>query len=407
MSRGLRGVTSIEQLDLKGKKVFIRVDFNVPMEDGKVTDDTRIVAAMPTIEYAMKQGAIIILGSHLGRPKKPEDRQKYSLEPVANYITHKYGYDIILVEDPDTDAPKALFGSLKKNQMIMLENLRFSTDEEKNGRELAATIASYIDVYVNDAFGASHRAHCSVSELPKMMPKRAAGFLMQKEIQMLDKVVENPTHPYWVIMGGAKVSDKIGLIERLIDKIDGIIVGGAMAYTFLKAKNVEVGSSLVEKDKVDFARDLLARMESRGKPLLLPIDHKISKSIDGNGDVQTTNDEKIPQGWMGVDIGPKTEKLFGSSLKAAKTVFWNGPMGIFEREPFAHGTFFVATALANLEADTIVGGGDSAAAVKAAGMDDKMTHISTGGGASLEYLQGDQLPGLESLRKTKREESIG
>ncbi len=407
MSRGLRGVTSIEQLELEGKIVFIRVDFNVPMENGHITDDTRIVASMPTIEYAVKKGATVVVASHLGRPKKmPEDRKKFSLEPVANYITEKYGLDVVLVEDPDSNAPKALLGGLKKKQIIMLENLRFAKDEEANGHDMASTIASYIDIYVNDAFGASHRAHCSVDELPKQMTKRAAGFLMLKEIQMLDKVVENPTSPYWVVMGGAKVSDKIGMIERLIDKVDGLIIGGAMAYTFLKAMDVPVGKSLVEADKVEFARELIERMKARKKPLLLPIDHRISQTIDGHGEMKVTDSPDIPNGWLGVDIGPQTEKLFALHLKSAKTVFWNGPMGIFENEKFNKGTFLIAQVLAGLEAETIVGGGDSAAAIKASGFADKVTHISTGGGASLEYLQGDTLPGLESLRRTKREEAV-
>lgn len=407
MSRGLKNVTSLEQLDLEGKVIFIRVDFNVPMEKEKITDDTRIVASMPTIEYAMKKGATVIVGSHLGRPKKmPEDRKKFSLEPVADYISEKYGYDVVLVEDPDSSAPKALLGGLKKKQFIMLENLRFAKDEEANGHEMASTIASYIDIYVNDAFGASHRAHCSVDELPKQMKLRAAGFLMQKEITMLDKVVENPTSPHWVVMGGAKVSDKITLIERLIDKVDGIIVGGAMAYTFLEAMDVPVGKSLVEKDKVEFAGDLIERMEARKKPLLLPVDHRICQSIEGTGEVKVTGDAEIISGWMGVDIGPKTERLFAEHLKKAKTVFWNGPMGIFENEKFSKGTFSIAKVLSEVEGDTIVGGGDSASAIKASGYGDKVTHISTGGGASLEYLQGDNLPGLESLRRTKREEPI-
>jgi phosphoglycerate kinase len=407
VSRGLRNVTSIEQLELQGKTVFIRVDFNVPMEKGKITDDTRIVASMPTIEYALKKGATVIVASHLGRPKKmPEDRKKFSLEPVADYISEKFGYDVVLVEDPDSAAPKALLGGLKKKQFIMLENLRFAKDEEGNGHEMASTIANYIDIYVNDAFGASHRAHCSVDELPKQMQKRAAGFLMQKEITMLDKVVDSPTSPYWVVMGGAKVSDKIGMIERLIDKVDGLIIGGAMAYTFLEAMDIPVGKSLVEKDKVEFARGLIERMKARKKPLLLPVDHRIAQDIEGKGEVKVTEDSEIISGWMGVDIGPKSERLFTENLKKAKTVFWNGPMGIFEVEKFSQGTFAIAKALTEVKGDTIVGGGDSASAIKASGYADKVTHISTGGGASLEYLQGDTLPGLESLRRTKREEPI-
>lgn len=406
MSRGLKGITTIDQIELTGKKVFIRVDFNVPMENGEITDDTRIVASMPTIQYALSKGATVIIASHLGRPKKPEDRNKFSVEPIAKYITEKFGIDVILVDDPDSDTPKALLGSLKKNQIIMLENLRFAEGEEKNSHEMASTIAGYIDVYINDAFGASHRAHCSVSELPKLMPKRGAGFLLKKEIEMLDKVKDNPSHPYWVIMGGAKVSDKIEMIEQLIDKVDGLIIGGAMAYTFLKAMDFNIGKSLVEVDRVSFAGELIKRMQSRKKELLLPLDHRICADISGKGDVIVTEDAHIPSGMMGVDIGPKTEKLFATHLRSAKTIFWNGPMGVFENDKFNHGTFFIAQTLSSLEAETIVGGGDSAAAMKASGFADKVAHISTGGGASLEYLQGDQLPGVECLRKTKREASI-
>ncbi len=404
MSKGLKGVTSIEQLELKDKNVFIRCDFNVPMEDGKITDDTRIVATWPTIEYALKHEANVVLASHLGRPKKTEDRKKYSLEPVAEYIRDKYGPDVILVDDPESDAPKALLAGLKKNQIIMLENLRFSPGEEKNSHELAAQIASYINVYVNDAFGASHRAHASVSELPKLMPIRAAGFLIQKELTMLDKLMENPASPYWVIMGGAKVSDKIPMIEKLIDKVDGFIIGGAMAYTFLKAQGTEVGKSLVEKDQVEFAKLLVERMKARKKKLLLPVDHRISTTLEGSHGIEITPNEKIPEGWMGVDIGPKTQKLYCSELAKAKTVFWNGPMGIFENEKMNQGTFAIAKQLAEITAETIVGGGDTASAAKASGYADKMSHISTGGGASLEYLQGEPLPGVDALRKGKRGE---
>ncbi len=402
MSKGLRGITSIENLDLKDKRVFIRCDFNVPMEDGKITDDTRITATWPTIEYALKQGADVVLASHLGRPKKPEDRKKFSLEPVAEYLRDKYGYEIILVDDPESDVPKALLAGLKRNQIIMLENLRFCEGEEKNSHELAAQISSYIEVYINDAFGASHRAHTSVSALPKLMPIRGAGFLIQKELTMLDKLLDSTRHPYWVIMGGAKVSDKIGMIEKLIDSVDGFIIGGAMAYTFLKAKGVEVGRSLVEVDKIDFAAQLLERVKARGKKILLPIDHRVAKSIDSK-EIVTTPDEKIPEGYLGVDIGPKTEKLYCSELLSAKTVFWNGPMGVFENSKMAQGTFAIAKTLSGLDADTIVGGGDTASAAKASGFAEMMTHISTGGGASLEYLQGDPLPGVDSLRKGKRE----
>jgi len=296
-----------------------------------------------------------------------------------------------------------LIKTLQSNQIMMLENLRFAKGETENDEGLARIFASYIDVYVNDAFGACHRAHASVDALPRLMKERAMGFLIKSEIENLGKIIEEPKSPYMFVFGGAKVSDKIPVIERLVDRVDSILIGGAMAYTFLKAKGTPVGKSLVEDSKVVFAGQLMERMEARRKKLLLPIDHRIVQTLDGEPEPMVTDDEKIPEGWMGVDIGPKTEDLFQHELSNAETVFWNGPMGVFEKKPYSLGTFAVAETLAALHGDVIVGGGDTAAAANASGYANKMTHISTGGGASLEYLQGKPLPGLEALRKTKRE----
>ena len=400
---GLKGIKLIEEFDLKDKRVFIRCDFNVPTEGKRITDDTRIRAAIPTIKYAMDKGAKIVLASHFGRPEgKPEDREKYSLEPIGHRLGELMKIEVVLVDDPTSDAPKGLLPSLRPNQVILLENLRFEAGETKNSREFALQLASYTDVYINDAFGASHRAHASIEALPQAVEKKGIGYLIKKEIEMLDRLLHEPASPYMTILGGAKVSDKIPVIENLIDRVDAFLVGGAMAYTFLAAKNVAVGNSRVEKDKVGFAREMIGRIESRGKKILLPVDHVIANDFAKPTDIKTTAAAAIPEGYMGLDIGPKTAELYRKELSRAKTVFWNGPMGVFERDEFSKGTFGVAETLAQLtEALTIVGGGDSAAAAEASGKAGMMTHISTGGGASLEYLQGDKLPGLEVLRNLR------
>jgi len=404
---GLRGIKLINEFDLKDKRVFIRCDFNVPMEEGQdgqqlITDDTRIRAALPTIRFAVEHGAKIVLASHLGRPEGPETFKKFSLEPVGNRLGELLKVEVILVDDPASDAPKGLLPGLRPNQIILLENLRFEKGETKNSREFANQMSAYTDIYINDAFGASHRAHASIEALAQVVEKHGIGFLIQKEIEMLDVLLYQPKSPYMVILGGAKVSDKIPVLERLIDTIDTFFVGGAMAYTFLAAQNIPIGKSRVEKDKVAFAREMLGRIEARGKKLFLPIDHVIADDFLAPSQIQTTADAAIPEGFLGVDIGPKTRELFRKELQKAKTVFWNGPMGVFEKPEFAKGSFAIAETLANLEgALTIVGGGDSAAAAEASGFSDKMTHISTGGGASLEYLQGDKLPGLEVLRQLR------
>lgn len=409
MAKTLLGIRSIEDFALEDKRVFVRVDFNVPMEKDasgqqKIADDTRIRAAAPTLEYLIKQGAKIILASHLGRPKGPEDRAKFSLEPIAEYLTEKYNKEVILVEDPASDAPKALLAGLKPSQILLLENLRLDPREEENGRDLASRWAEYTDVYINDAFGASHRAHASIVGLPQLVENKGIGFLMKKEIDMLDHVKEDVVRPFTVVMGGAKVSDKIDLIENMIERTDALIIGGAMAYTFLAAQNIAVGMSRVEKEKLSFARELIARMNARGKKLLLPIDHVVAGHFESN-EAEVTKSQAIASDKMGLDIGPQTRALFANELARSKTIFWNGPMGVFEREAYSAGTFAIAQAIAESDATSIVGGGDSASAAQASGFADKFTHISTGGGASLEFLQGDKLPGIEALRPPKRSET--
>lgn len=404
MAKGLEGIKTVKDFDFEGKNVFMRLDLNVPLKNGKVSDDTRIMGAMPTIRYCMEHGAKLVLSSHLGRPKSggPEDRKKYSLEPVANRLNQLLGVEVILIDEPRSETPKTLLPGLKKNQIILLENLRFDAGEEKNDEKFASALASYTDIYINDAFGSSHRAHASIVGVPEKVAKKGIGFLIEKEISMLSKLLDNPKRPYVAILGGAKVSDKIDVIENLMNLVDTFIVGGAMAYTFLKARGENVGSSLVEADKLNFARDMMKRVEARGKSLLLPVDHVVSTNIEGTGEIRTTTSAAIDDGWMGVDVGPNTIKNYTAALNSAKTVFWNGPMGVFEKTQFAKGTFAIAARLAEISATTIVGGGDSAAAAQASGFANKMTHISTGGGASLEFLQGLQLPGIEVLRQKRR-----
>lgn len=399
---GLKGIKLIEDFDLKEKRVFIRVDFNVPMDNGKITDDTRIRAALPTIRYALDKGAKIVLASHFGRPEGPDDRAKYSLEPIGRRLGELLKAEVILTDDPISDAPKGLLPGLKPNQLILLENLRFEKGETKNSREFALQMAAYTDIYINDAFGASHRAHASIEALPQAVEKKGIGFLIKKEIEMLDTLLHAPKSPYMAILGGAKVSDKIPVIENMIDKIDTFIIGGAMAYTFLAAQQIGVGKSKVEKDKVAFAREMLERIDARGKRVLLPVDHVVANDFLAPSEIKITDSPAVPEGYLAMDIGPKTRELFRKELQRAQTVFWNGPMGVFERPEFNKGSFAIAETLANLDgAMTIVGGGDSAAAAEASGFAEKMTHISTGGGASLEYLQGDKLPGLEVLRNLR------
>jgi phosphoglycerate kinase len=400
MTPGLKGIKTIRDFELNDKVVFLRLDLNVPIDKGVITDETRITSSIPTIKYALEKGAKLVMASHLGRPKTAADKQ-YSLEPVAHRLSELLDIEVILFEEPKSDAIKGLIKGLKKKQAILLENVRFEPGETKNDPEFASMMASYTQVYINDAFGASHRAHATIVALPELIKEKGIGFLIEKEITMLDKLLENPQRPYLAIMGGSKVSDKIGVIEKLIDIVDGFIIGGAMAYTFLKAQGKPVGRSLVESDKLNYAREMIARIEARRKTLLLPVDHLVTKDI-ASGKGEYSKSENIEEGFMGVDIGPKSMDNFTTAITEAQTIFWNGPMGIFETEGFSKGTFAVAKAMSENAGMTIVGGGDSAAAAEVSGYASKMTHISTGGGASLEYLQGDKLPGLEVLRQKIR-----
>jgi phosphoglycerate kinase len=402
---GLKGIKTVRELEVAGKVVFLRLDLNVPLDHGKISDETRITASLPTIQYLMEQGARIVMCSHLGRPKNEDDRQ-FSLEPVATRLSELLSAEVILWEDIASDGVKSLLQNMKKNQLVLLENVRFQPGETKDSEELAQIWANYSDVYVNDAFGASHRAHASIHALPAVMKVKGVGLLIEKEINMLDKLLDNPKRPYLAVLGGSKVSDKIAVIEKLLDIVDGFVIGGAMAYTFLKAQGHAVGKSLVESDKVNYARQMVERIEARNKTLLLPVDHMVTTSISDTKSAHITSDVNIPDNELGVDIGPKTMRAYTIALQEAATVFWNGPMGVFETPEFSKGSFAIAKALAENTGFKIVGGGDSAAAAEASGYADKMTHISTGGGASLEYLQGDKLPGLEILRTKIRPQSI-
>lgn len=399
MGSDLKGIKTIRDFELKDKIVFLRLDLNVPLEAGKITDETRITASLPTIKYALEKGAKLVLASHLGRPKAAGDK-KYSMEPVADRLSELLGKEVILVEEPKSDAVKALVKGAAKNQIVLLENLRYEPGETENSEDFAQAMASYTDIYINDAFGASHRAHASIDALPRLLKNKGIGFLIEKEIQMLNQLLENPKRPYLAILGGAKVSDKIDVILKLMDVVDGFVIGGAMAYTFLKAQGLPVGKSLVEADKISFAKDMIRRVEARDKTLLLPVDHVVTTDI-ASRKVTTTSGPAIEENFMGVDIGPKTISQYSAAIRGAKTIFWNGPMGIFETSEYAEGTFAIAKALSENTGLKIVGGGDSAAAAEASGFAEKMTHISTGGGASLEYLQGLRLPGIEALKPPK------
>ncbi len=392
---------TLDALDLAGKRVFIRVDFNVPLDaQGKVTDDARIRAALPTIRYAVEHKAKVILGSHLGRPKgKPEDRQKLTLEPAAERLQELLGQDVILADDCVGDGVKKAVKDMKDGQVLLLENLRFHPEEEKNDEAFARELASLCDVWVNDAFGTAHRAHASTAGMARFVKEKAAGFLIQKEVEYLGKALGNPARPFVAIVGGAKVSDKIKVLENLIAKADAVCIGGAMAYTFLAAQGVPVGKSLVEKDKLELARQILERAAAKKVDLLLPVDHVCGAEPKETAKRVVVNDRAIPADLMGLDIGPKTLDRYRQRILAARTVFWNGPMGLFEQKPWAEGTFGVAKAMAESQAVTVVGGGDSAAAVEEAGLVERMKHVSTGGGASLEFIEGRVLPGIQVLEE--------
>ncbi|MFL5271114.1 MAG: phosphoglycerate kinase [Anaeromyxobacteraceae bacterium] len=392
---------TIDALDLAGKRVFIRVDFNVPLDPaGKVTDDARIRAALPTIQHAMAKRAKVILASHLGRPKgKPEDKKKLTLEPAAARLSELLRQDVILADDCVGDGVKKLVRDLKDGHVLLLENLRFHPEEEANDEAFARELASLADVWVNDAFGTAHRAHASTAGMARFVKEKAAGFLIQKEVEYLGKALAHPAKPFVAILGGAKVSDKIKVLENLIAKADAICIGGAMAYTFLKAEGVAVGKSKVEEDKLDLARSILEKAKAKGVDFLLPVDHVCATEAKETAKREVVNDRAIPDGLIGLDIGPKTLDRYRQRVLSAKTVFWNGPMGLFEQKPWAEGTFGVARAMAESPAITVVGGGDSAAAIEEAGLVAKMKHVSTGGGASLEFIEGRVLPGIQVLEE--------
>ncbi|HHT35747.1 MAG: phosphoglycerate kinase [Candidatus Wallacebacter cryptica] len=386
----------IQDVDVKGKRVLMRVDFNVPMNDqGEITDDKRITAALPSIQYLVEQGAKVILMSHFGRPKgKVVDSMR--MDPIAEHLGRLLGKTVIKVDDcigPEVEAKAA---EMQDGDVMLLENVRFYAEEEANDPEFAKKLAALGDVYVNDAFGTAHRAHASTEGVAHYLPA-VAGFLMEKELKFLGGAVNDPKRPFVAILGGAKVQDKIAVIESLLNKVDTLIIGGGMAYTFLKAKGYEIGKSLLDADRIDFCRTIMEQAEAKGVKLLLPVDIVVAKEFAADAENKVVAADQIPADWEGLDIGPKTVELFSEAVKSAATVVWNGPMGVFEWEAFANGTKQVAQAMAESDAITIIGGGDSAAAVEQAGLAEKMTHVSTGGGASLEFLEGKELPGVAAL----------
>ena len=397
------GKKTVEEMDVRGKRVLVRCDFNVPMKDGKITNDNRIVAALPTIKKLIENGGKVILCSHLGKPKNgPEE--KFSLAPVAVRLSELLGKNVVFANDDTVvgENAKAAVAAMNDGDVVLLQNTRFRKEETKNLPEFSQDLASIADCYVNDAFGSAHRAHCSTAGVTDYVKDTAVGYLMEKEIRYLGNAVNDPVRPLTAILGGAKVADKLNVIANLLEKVDTLIIGGGMAYTFLVAKGYGVGTSLVDEEKVEYCKEMMAKAEAKGVKLLLPVDTVITAAfpdpIDGPVDVQVVPSDSIPADMMGLDIGPKTRELFAEAVKASKTVVWNGPMGVFENPTLAAGTLAVAKAMAEADATTVIGGGDSAAAVMQLGYADKMTHISTGGGASLEYLEGKELPGIACIQ---------
>lgn len=389
---------TIEDIDVKGKRVLARCDFNVPLKDGEITNDKRIVAALPTIKYLMEHGAKVIICSHLGRPKG-EYKPEFSLAPVAKKLSEYLGVEVKLAEDPEVvgENAKKLAAELKDGEVMLLENVRFRAEETKNEENFSKELASLADVFVNDAFGTAHRAHCSTTGVAAYLPA-VCGFLIQKEIKFMGGALANPKRPLVAILGGAKVSDKIGVISNLIDKCDTIIIGGGMAYTFMKYLGHSIGTSLLEADWIEKAGEMMADAKAKGVNFLIPVDNKVGKEYDENTESKIVSSDEIPDGWMGLDIGPESMEIFCDAIKGAGTVIWNGPMGVSEWDNFAAGTIAVANAVAESGAVSIIGGGDSVAAVTKLGFADKMSHISTGGGASLEFLEGKELPGIAALQ---------
>ena len=388
---------TIEDINVNGKKVLVRCDFNVPLQDGKITDENRLNGALPTIKYLIEKGAKVILCSHMGKPKG-EPKKELSLAPVAARLSEMLGKEVVFADDDNVvgENARAAVEKMQNGDVVLLQNTRYRKEETKNEENFSKELASLADVFVNDAFGTAHRAHCSTVGVGEFLEERACGYLIQKELKFLGEAVANPVRPFTAILGGSKVSDKIAVINQLLEKVDNIIIGGGMAYTFLKAQGYEIGTSLCEDDRLDYAKEMIAKAEANGVRFLLPVDHRIASEFK-DVEATVTEDQNIPAGFMGLDIGPKTEALYADAVKDAKTVIWNGPMGVFEFENYNKGTIAVAKAMADADATTVIGGGDSAAAVNILGFGDKMTHISTGGGASLEFLEGKTLPGIAAL----------
>ena len=386
---------TIEDIDVAGKKVLVRCDFNVPLKDGEITSDKRIVSSLPTIQYLLDHNAKVILCSHLGRPKG-EVNPEFSLAPVAKRLSELLGKEVKMAADVVGESAQSLASSLQEGEAMLLENVRFEKGETKNDPELSKKFAALADIFVNDAFGSAHRAHCSTTGVADHLPA-VCGYLIQKEISVMGGALADPKRPFVAILGGAKVSDKIGVITNLIDKVDTLIIGGGMAYTFFRALGHSIGTSICEEDKVDLAGEMMQKAKEKGVKFLIPVDNKVGKEYKPDTEAMVVDSDDLPDGWMGLDIGPRTEQLFADAIKGAGTVVWNGPMGVSEWENFASGTIAVAKAVADSGAISIIGGGDSAAAVQKLGFADKMTHISTGGGASLEFLEGKELPGIACL----------
>lgn len=389
---------TIEDINVRGKKCLVRCDFNVPLKDGKITDENRLVGAMPTIKYLIENGAKVILCSHLGKPKG-EPKPELSLAPVATRLSEMLGQEVVFAADANVvgeNAKKAV-AEMKDGEVVLLENTRYRKEETKNEEGYSKELASLAEIFVNDAFGTAHRAHCSTVGAGQFLEERVCGYLIQKELDFLGSAVENPVRPFLAILGGAKVSDKLGVINNLLEKVDTLIIGGGMAYTFIKALGHEIGTSLLEEDKVVYAKEMMDKAKAKGVNLLLPVDFVYADRFAEDAQPHITEGRDIPADCMGLDIGPKTRELFANAVRESKTVVWNGPMGVFEFENFANGTKAIAQAMADVDATTIIGGGDSAAAVNQMGFGDRMSHISTGGGASLEFLEGKELPGIVAL----------